>query len=194
MASKHAHHLTGWAAGLAAAAVVSHSGGGGPFYVWSLVAGAMAISGATAPDWLEVAWWTKRRTLWITHRTLTHWGLAWIALWVVCYRALGHSVLAAPGFGFATGGLMHLLADWPNPLGIPWIFRRHSLNLWNSGRGDSLVVAAAWCAALLVSDHVWFHDRQTLHMLHDLWVTQAQAGANHLDRPQRYPGRWARIT
>ncbi|RDJ99347.1 hypothetical protein DLM46_29425, partial [Paraburkholderia lacunae] len=44
-------------------------------------------------------------------------------------------------FGFACGGLMHLLADWPNPLGVPWIAGRHSLNLWNSGHCDLIVLS-----------------------------------------------------
>ena len=66
-----------------------------------------------------------------------------------CWRSGGTAIhhphpLAAPLFGFACGGLMHLLADWPNPLGVPWIWRRHSLNLWKSGRCDLIVVAAAW--------------------------------------------------
>jgi membrane-bound metal-dependent hydrolase YbcI (DUF457 family) len=105
-----------------------------------------------------VAWWTRSRRLWITHRTLTHWGLAWIALLIYAYRSLGAHALAAPAaFGFAVGGLMHLLADWPNPLGVPWIYGRHSLNLWKSGRCDMIVVSAAWLAALLVGDRVWWH-------------------------------------
>ena len=72
--------------------------------------------------------------------------------------ARGHpssaSAVAAPLFGFACGGLMHLLADWPNPLGVPWIWRRHSLNLWKSGRCDLIVVAAAWAAHCGSRSHV----------------------------------------
>lgn len=157
MASSKAHHATGWAAGLIAAALVSHAGSGGPHQLLSIVAFVAAVAGSTAPDWLEIAWWSRSRRLWITHRTLTHWGIAWVALLFVSYRSLGMHPLAVAAFGFACGGVMHLLADWPNPLGVPWIASRHSLNWWTSGRCDLLVVGAAWLAAALVSDHVWFH-------------------------------------
>ncbi len=65
--------------------------------------------------------------------------------------------VAACAFGFACGGIMHLLADWLNPLGVPWIASRHSLNLWPSGNCDLIVVGLAWVAALCVADQVWFH-------------------------------------
>jgi hypothetical protein len=166
MASHKAHHATGWAAGIIAAAVVSKVGGAGPHLIGSALSFCAAVLGGTAPDWLEVAWWTRARRLWITHRTLTHWGVAWIVLLVCSYRLLGAHPLAALSFGFACGGLMHLLADWPNPLGVPWIVSRHSLNWWNSGHCDVLVVGAAWIAALLMVDHVWFHGIYGLRLLH----------------------------
>jgi hypothetical protein len=78
------------------------------------------------------------------------------------YHRLGHRPFAAPLFGFACGGLMHLFADWPNPLGVPWIAGRHSLNWWNSGRCDLLIVGAAWLAAWLVAGHVWWHGQEWL--------------------------------
>jgi membrane-bound metal-dependent hydrolase YbcI (DUF457 family) len=124
------------------------------------------VAGGTAPDWLEVAWWTRRRRLWITHRTLTHWGIAFIGLLIYAYSALGKNALAAPAFGFASGGVMHLLADWPNPLGVPWIYRRHSLNWWKSGRCDFIVIAVAWLAALAISEQVWLHGSHHLQALH----------------------------
>jgi hypothetical protein len=159
MASSKAHHATGFAAGVIAAAVAARIGGGhdGAFYIGVLMSFIAGVAGSTAPDWLEVAWWSRARRLWIAHRTLTHWGIGWIALLAVSYRGLGHSIYAAPAFGFACGGLMHLLADWPNPLGVPWIAARHSLNLWTSGRCDLLVVGAAWVGAGLTVDHVWLH-------------------------------------
>lgn len=157
MASNKAHHATGWAAGIIAAALVSKTGGAGPHQLGSVLALAAAVLGSTAPDWLEVAWWSRARRLWITHRTLTHWGVGWIALCVISYRLLGVYPSAAVTFGFACGGLMHLFADWPNPLGVPWIAARHSLNLWTSGRCDLLVVGAAWIGAGLTADHVWLH-------------------------------------
>ena len=122
MASNKAHHATGWAAGVIAAALVAHADAGGPYQVLSMLAFVMGALGGTAPDWLEVAWWARTHRLWITHRTWTHWGLAWIALLVYTYLQLPHHLWAPPLFGFAAGGIMHLLADWPNPLGVPWIF------------------------------------------------------------------------
>ncbi|MGN6086151.1 metal-dependent hydrolase [Trinickia sp.] len=156
MASNSAHHATGWAAGLIAAALVAQAGAGGPWHLGSLTAFVAGVAGGTAPDWMEVAWWSRARRLWITHRTVTHWGLAWVAALVFAYGALHHARPYTPAlFGFACGGLMHLLADWPNPLGVPWIWKRHSLNLWKSGRCDLLVVALAWVGAGWVARSLW---------------------------------------
>lgn len=156
MASKKAHHASGLAAGLIAAALVSRSDASGPFHVMTLAAIAAGWLGGTAPDWLEIAWWRRKHKLWITHRTLTHWGLAWLALLYYSYTQLGLYLWAAPLFGFAAGGVMHLLADWPNPMGVPWIYRRHSLNLWKSGRCDSIIVLSAWVLAFCLCDKFLF--------------------------------------
>ena len=59
-------------------------------------------------------------------------------------------------FGFAMGGLVHLLADWPNPLGVPWFYRRHSLGLWKSGAKDLFIVVASWFGTLIYVDMIWF--------------------------------------
>ncbi len=165
MASNQAHHATGWPAGIVAAALVAKDSNSGPFYVWCLLALLAGVAGGTAPDWLEVAWWSSRRRLWITHRTITHWGIAWIGLLLWSYRCMPAQPWYAVPFGFACGGLMHLLADWPNPLGVPWILGRHSLNLWNSGKCDMVVVTLAWLAAFFVGDHVWFHGIHELTLL-----------------------------
>lgn len=162
MASHKAHHATGIAAGVIAAALVVHSGAGGPYHILTALAFLMGISGGTAPDWMEVAWWSRRRKLWITHRTWTHWGVAWIGLLVYSYMALGHAVWAPLAFGFAAGGVMHLLADWPNPMGVPWIAGRHSLKLWKSGRCDLIIVTASWLLAFTIADHVFWDDVHTL--------------------------------
>jgi hypothetical protein len=166
MASNKAHHATGWAAGIMAASLVAKAGAGGPYHLWSALSFAMGLAGGTAPDWLEVAWWSRSRRLWITHRTWTHWGLAWIALLAASYHWLGGHPLAAALFGFAAGGLVHLLADWPNPLGVPWVAGRHSLKLWNSGHCDWLIVAAAWIGAAAVADQVWFHGAYRVWLIH----------------------------
>ncbi|MDR5882533.1 metal-dependent hydrolase [Caballeronia sp. LZ032] len=171
MASNKAHHATGWAAGIIAATLVSAAHGpasAGAGMIPAVLALLAGVAGATAPDWLEVAWWTRARRLWITHRTLTHWGLGWAALLALSWHELGRHPAAPVAFGFACGGLMHLLADWPNPLGVPWVGPRHSLNLWTSGHCDLIVVGAAWVAALFVVDDVWFHhacSRMLLNVL-----------------------------
>jgi hypothetical protein len=154
MASNKAHHATGFAAAIIATALV---GATGADLLARGLAFVAAIAGATAPDWLEIAWWRRKHRLWITHRTLTHWGIGWIALLAASWHLLGRYPGAAFAFGFACGGVMHLLADWPNPLGVPWIATRHSLNLWTSGRCDLIVVAGAWAAAFAVADTLWFH-------------------------------------
>ncbi|MGJ7916970.1 metal-dependent hydrolase [Massilia sp. LXY-6] len=158
MASNHAHHATGLAAGLIAAVLVYHAGAGGPYQAWSVLAAITGSAGGTAPDWLEVAWWSRKRKLWITHRTLTHWGIGWFALLACSFLALNRVPWAPLPFGFAAGGIMHLLADWPNPLGVPWLMGRHSLNLWKSGRCDVIVIALAWALAFVVADRVLAHD------------------------------------
>ena len=165
MASSNAHHSTGFAAGLIAAVLIFQAGASGPHYVWSILAIFSGAAGGTAPDWLEVAWWSRKRKLWITHRTWTHWGVAWCALLVYSYVSLNEGAWAPIAFGFAAGGIMHLLADWPTPLGIPWLLGRHSLNLWKSGRCDIVVVAAAWLAAFVITDRVCFHNVHTHRLI-----------------------------
>ena len=165
MASTAAHRSTGWGIGVLAAAIVSRHTVD-PYHVWMAATALAAYWGATAPDWLEQAWWSSGRgeRLWITHRTWTHWGLAWIALLLFCYAHLGRHDFAGPGFGFAAGGVTHLLADWPNPLGVPWLLtKRYSLRWWKSGRCDMLVVLAVWAAALATSDQVWWHGQLSRH-------------------------------
>lgn len=164
MASHHAHHVTGIAAGVIAAALVEQAGAGGPLHVWSALAALMGALGGTAPDWLEVAWWSRKRKLWIAHRSWTHWGIGWFVLALGAWMALDTIAWAPLVLGFAAGGIMHLLADWPNPMGVPWILGRHSLKWWKSGRCDLIVIAAAWIAAFVVCDGVFF-DSEHLHSL-----------------------------
>lgn len=193
MASNKAHHATGWAAGVIAAALVAHADAGGPYQLLSIAAFLMGALGGTAPDWMEVAWWARTHKLWITHRTWTHWGLAWIALLAYTYLQLPHHLWAPPLFGFAAGGIMHLLADWPNPLGVPWIFRRHSLRWWKSGRHDLIVIACAWLAAVIVADHVFFdgvHWQRCSALLAELAQHSLNALAAGWDALLRWQHQW----
>lgn len=166
MASTTAHRSTGWATGVIAAALASREMTD-PTGLWTAATLVCGYLGGTAPDWMENAWWSTGRgkQRWITHRTWTHWGLAWIGLLAWCYLHLAQHRLAAPAFGFAAGGLMHLLADWPNPLGVPWLFaRRYSLRWWKSGRCDYLLIFIVWAAALFVADQVWWHGTVRRHL------------------------------
>lgn len=134
------HHLTGLGAGLLTAALLRHLW---PYLVWWPAVPA-AWFGGIAPDRLEYV----NRWRWVRHRTFTHWGLLWgaLAAWAVwrLLQGLSPGWLDAGMAGFAAGGLSHLLTDWPNPMGIPWLrpTRRHSLNWWPSGRHELEIVAA----------------------------------------------------
>ena len=114
------------------------------------MAAALAIPGATAPDWLEIAWFRKgiRHSL-IPHRTWTHWLLFWGSLYSWALWSLPRQTWASAWLGFAVGGLLHLVMDLPNPSGIRFLhpFRqRVTLNWW---RGDQMVapmVLFSWAA------------------------------------------------
>lgn len=163
MASQKAHHLTGIAAGVIAAAIIEYSKFGGPLHFYTFTALLAAIFGGTGPDWLEINPFSSRRKLWVTHRTITHSGLIWVTSLAYSYRSLDE--WWAPFlFGFSCGSIMHLLTDWPNPLGVPWIFSRHSLNLWNSGRCDIFLVILAWLSAFITVDYLFWD------MVHVWWV------------------------
>jgi membrane-bound metal-dependent hydrolase YbcI (DUF457 family) len=157
MASKKAHKGSGIAAGLFAAAIVVDAGAGGPYYVLALLTALAGRWGGTAPDWMEIAWWRSKRhrgaaRLWIKHRTVTHWGIPWVMLLVYGYMNLGSVWWAPVAFGFAAGGVMHLLTDWPNPMGVPWVWRRHSLSMWRSGRLEPMVIVLSWAGCALGAD------------------------------------------
>jgi membrane-bound metal-dependent hydrolase YbcI (DUF457 family) len=156
-----------------AALLVVRAGAGGPFQLWAIVALFAGAWGGTAPDWLEVAWWRSRgqrgaQRLWIKHRTLTHWGVPWVLLLCGSYISLGSAWWAPAAFGFAAGGVMHLLADWPNPMGVPWLFRRHSLAMWTSGSFEVLIIVLSWAACALLADGMLFGGQHTGNMFRAL--------------------------
>lgn len=188
MASTAAHRSTGWAVGVIAAAVASLRIAD-PYHLWAIATLLCAYVGSTAPDWMENAWWSRgsERRLWITHRSWTHWGVAWVCLLIASYRALAQTPLAAPAFGFAVGGIMHLLADWPNPLGVPWLLtKRHSLHWWKSGRCDYLIIIVAWTSACFIADQVWWHGLMRHHLSVIVGTLAATLPRTHLEILSRW--------
>jgi len=170
MASKKAHQASGVASGLLAAAIVVKAGAAGPYYLLALGALIAGALGGTAPDWMEIAWWRSKKKrgaqrLWITHRTITHWGIAWVTLLYYSYAQLGTLWWAPVAFGFAAGGIMHLLTDWPNPMGVPWIYRRHSLGMWRSGHLESMVIVLSWGLCAVLADNLLFDSVNTVRFI-----------------------------
>lgn len=132
-----------------------HQNAAGPYHLWLLATVVAGYLGGTAPDWLELVPGRKGKR-WCTHRTITHWVPAWALLLYGSNLGLGVYGWCAPLLGFAVGGAIHLLIDWPNPMGIPILWSRHSLNLWKSGHADSFVVAVCWLAAIWIADRLLF--------------------------------------
>ncbi len=162
MASKAGHLATGAASGVIASLISYKLLSSQPLYLYILTFLA-SIPGGTAPDWLEITSWspeTGRQSL-IKHRTITHWGLLWLFLWFFSLLCIPVIVWATIFFGFATGGLMHLLMDWPNPMGVPWIRikKRHSLNLWRSGEYEFLLVIVVWAIVSFIAYVFWWYPK-----------------------------------
>jgi inner membrane protein len=143
--TKNGHQLTGLATAAMTYCLADSLGG----LAW--VAAPLALFGATAPDWLEIAWYDvaqQRRRSVIPHRTLTHWVPLWVALFLAGLY-IAPTLAGSAALGFAAGGLTHLLCDWPNPTGLPFgtpFGKRHSLRWWRSGEMEWLVVP---CFSLL---------------------------------------------
>lgn len=122
-------------------------------FIFPMACAIGTIIGSTAPDWLEIVKKNGGRV--IKHRTITHWVLLWFLFFSVCYFQLTNNFLInnlpydnvtklgfSFGLGFSIGGLLHLLYDLPNPMGIPLItpYRRISLNLWKSGKNEFFII------------------------------------------------------
>jgi membrane-bound metal-dependent hydrolase YbcI (DUF457 family) len=126
-----------------------------------VIAGLFTIIGSTAPDWLELR--SKKGGTFIKHRTITHWLPVWLLMFLYAYsqfvpssldfiksipsiyNALSYKLNMYVGsgiLGFSIGGLLHLLFDLPNPMGIPILtpYHRFSLKLWKSGKFENTIV------------------------------------------------------
>lgn len=152
--TKNGHYVTGLVTGAVCVGAICRYGD--PGWPWVTGAALGGWIGGAAPDRLE--WIPGCSSRWITHRTLTHWLLLWLVGFGFFYRVLFQGpVMLVPAwqapfwFGFFSGGLTHLLFDWPNPAGVPvwWPTRRHSLKLWKSGSLEWLLVPAWVVAAIL---------------------------------------------
>lgn len=146
------HHITGLAAGVFVAGLLHDIE---PVLAWPVLL-AIAVAGwfgGVAPDHLEYL--PIIRVPWVPHRTFTHWGVLWVAVFVLAVWSFHHAAGLVPAalLGFTVGGLVHLVCDWPNPTGIPWIWptsnARHSLRLWRSGQHDFLISAGSVAAAIM---------------------------------------------
>jgi membrane-bound metal-dependent hydrolase YbcI (DUF457 family) len=135
------------------------------------------LFGSTAPDWMEIRL-SKEVTL-IPHRTITHWLPLWIGLLLIMMSQLGFVSLDLPIIptitplpfveeslilGFACGGLLHLLLDAPNPMGIPVFtpFHRMSLNLWESGRFETTILVGLTALAGSIHQFNWHYWQAVL--------------------------------
>lgn len=86
-----------------------------------------AVLGATAPDWLEWLFALSGRA--VKHRTVTHVTIYWIFA-VILLLILPKDGFLLHLFGFAVGGLSHVLADACTVSGVPffpWSTRRFHL-------------------------------------------------------------------
>jgi len=121
-----------------------------------------SLFGSTAPDWLEIR--RGGNTL-IPHRTITHFVPLWVGLLLLSLFSVNPELFHVLSFlehyalneiirdcllGFAIGGLLHLLFDLPNPMGIPFLlpFHRISLGLWRSGEMEKTIVFFVLCFSL----------------------------------------------
>ena len=120
----------------------------------SWLSSIFCIFGVNAPDYLEIR--KKEKTV-IPHRTITHWIPLWICLFLYSLFSINSTyfdffsyihfekldtVVASALLGFSIGGLLHLLFDLPNPMGVPLLtpWHRVSLNLWKSGNREHLII------------------------------------------------------
>jgi len=135
------HRWTGVGAAFLAAAIAHVAS------LPELIAAAVAATCTTMPDWIEFPIYRNgvRRGSLITHRTITHWPPLWLA--VIAWSVHEGGILGAMTLGAAIGSLTHILADAPNPMGIPWLWPTDRLRigkkgLWRSGEHEPFLALA----------------------------------------------------
>lgn len=128
-------------AGLATGAVLAYTFASTPTNTALLFAGA--VLGASAPDWMEIPVWVRKRHWFsadesqryslIPHRTITHTLSLWVVALAICLYRFGFFGSAAPSrlglvcLAFCVSGLGHLVLDGRTPMGIPLLpFGRRS--------------------------------------------------------------------
>lgn len=137
------HRLTGIGAGFFAAALVHTLGFN---YTAEVFAALAAASSTTLPDWIEIPVHKKgmRAGTLIPHRTITHWPPLWLGLMYFAFYYL-EPYYAATLIGICVGAITHILADAPNPMGVPWFWphKRVSIlgGLWRSGQFEKTITA-----------------------------------------------------
>jgi membrane-bound metal-dependent hydrolase YbcI (DUF457 family) len=126
-----------------------------------IITALFTIFGSTAPDWLEIR---KGTNTLIPHRTITHWLPIWLIMFLYGLSQFNPNlidflknintdlytivsikiniIISSAILGFSIGGLLHLLFDIPNPMGIPVFTPVHriSLNLWKSGEKEFFII------------------------------------------------------
>ncbi len=104
------------------------------------------ISGASAPDWLEMS--KKVNGKWvrtIPHRTLTHWLPIWFGLlWVVWVeQIIPFWMLELLVVGFLLSGILHILVDACSLSGVPLLTpfgkSRLKLGIYRTGGTSEMV-------------------------------------------------------
>lgn len=150
-----------------------------------LISAWFFILGNTAPDTLEISRYEeksyfKRKSL-IPHRTYTHWLVLWVFLLVAGAYFTITKTYGLILFGYASGGLIHLLCDLPNPTGIPILHprkRRKSLNWWKSGEYENaitLMLTVLSFVALFI-----YHQKQIEYWYLNFKLSHIQDIANYL--------------
>lgn len=134
----------------------------------------------------------------IKHRTITHTLSLWVIFMLFClanlpyfnsnlgnnsdffqflnisnymnnYDFIGYYLFSFL-FGYSMGALLHLLTDIPNPMGIPiFLKKRYSLNLWKSGKNESIIIAFFVLLNLFYFDIIKING-ETINNIKDFFI------------------------